>query len=54
MASNFEKPGDDDMLAKVTKDLSAKKVAVDDRAMRKKLAELQAEAARQVLEEKKK
>lgn len=48
--SNFEKPGDDDMLGKVSKDLAGK---VSDTDLKKKLLELYGEAARQVANEKK-
>jgi len=52
--SNFDKPGDDDMLAKVRKDLAAKGMAIADKELLGKLHELQAEAKRQVMDEVKK
>jgi hypothetical protein len=48
--ANFEKPGDDDMLAKVGKDLNGKVAEAD---LRKKLAELYGQAAQAVSAEKK-
>lgn len=48
--SNFEKPGDDDMIAKVSKDLGGK---VSDADLKKKLAELFGQAAAAVSSEKK-
>jgi hypothetical protein len=48
IASDFEKAGDDDVLAKVAKDFAAKGVAVDSVAIRAKMNELLAEAAAQV------
>lgn len=48
--SNFEKPGDDDMIAKVSKDLGGK---VPDADLKKKLNELFAIAAAAVANEKK-
>jgi hypothetical protein len=51
VASNFEKPGDDDMLAKVKADIAAKGVAIDDKELLAKLSEVEAEAARQIISE---
>jgi hypothetical protein len=48
--SNFEKPGDDDMIGKVSKDLGGK---VSDADLKKKLMELFAQAAQAVSAEKK-
>ena len=48
--SNFEKPGDDDMIGKVSKDLGGK---VPDAELKKKLTELYAQAAATVASEKK-
>jgi hypothetical protein len=49
--ANFEKPGDDDLLAKVNGDLAAAKVAVSDKELAAKLHALHDEAARQILGE---
>jgi hypothetical protein len=46
--SNFDKPGDEDMLDKVRKDIAAKGMSITDKDLNAKLAECQAEAARQV------
>lgn len=48
--SNFEKPGDDDMIGKVSKDLKGK---TSDADLKKKLTELYAHAAQQIAGEKK-
>ena len=48
VASNFEKPGDEDMLGKVRTDLAAKQVAVTDKELSDKLAQCEAEAVRQI------
>ncbi len=48
--SNFEKPGDDDMIAKVSKDLGGKMSGAD---LKKKLTELFGQAAAAVADEKK-
>jgi hypothetical protein len=53
VASNFEKPGDDDMLDKVRKDLAAKNVTIADKDLLGKLSDLRDEAARQILGESK-
>ena len=54
VAANFEKPGDDDMLAKVRKDLSANGVTVADNEISAKLHGFADEAARQIAGEAKK
>ncbi len=51
--SNFEKPGDDDMLGKVRADFKVANVAVSDTELTTKLAESFAAAAKQILDEKK-
>ncbi|MBL8628191.1 MAG: DUF1476 domain-containing protein [Rhodospirillaceae bacterium] len=51
VASKFEKPGDDDMIAKVKKDIAAKGVAIDDKELLSKLNSLADDAARQVISE---
>lgn len=48
--SNFEKPGDEDMLAKVAKDLGGK---VNDADLRQKLIEFYGQAAQAISAEKK-
>jgi hypothetical protein len=48
--SNFEKPGDDDMIGKVSKDLGGK---VSDADLKKKLSEMYGQAAQAVAAEKK-
>jgi hypothetical protein len=53
VASNFELPGDDDMLGKVRKDLKARNITVDDAELTRKLRELHAEASKQIAAEKK-
>ncbi len=52
--SNFEKPGDEDMLDKVKADLAAKQVEVSDQELRQALHDCHDEAARQIAEEAKK
>ena len=54
VAANFDAPGDEDMLAKVRKDLAASKVAIDDKALMAKLHALHDDAARQIMGEIKK
>jgi hypothetical protein len=49
VAANFEKPGDDDMIAKVRKDLDAKNIAISDKELISRLHELNDEAVRQIL-----
>ncbi len=46
--ADFEKPGDDDVLAKVLKDFQDKGIAHDERQIRKKMSELMAVAAEQL------
>jgi hypothetical protein len=50
--SNFEKPGDDDMLGKVRADFKAANVAVSDAEVTAKLAECYNHAAQQISSEK--
>ena len=52
--SNFEKPGDEDMLDKVKADLKAKQVEISDEALRTALLEAYGEAAKQIAEDAKK
>lgn len=47
-ASNFEKPGDDDMLAKVRADLKAAGKQVSEGTLQAELANAAAEAAKQI------
>lgn len=51
--ADFEKPGDDDIVAKLAGDFSAKGIAVPDSEIRAKLIELLGEAIRQIEAEKK-
>ena len=51
--SNFEKPGDDDMLGKVKADFKAKGVTVSDAELSKALTEAYAAAAAQIAADKK-
>ena len=51
--SNFEKPGDEDMLDKVKADLKAKQVDISDSELRSALLDAYGEAARQIAEESK-
>jgi hypothetical protein len=48
VAADFEKPGDDDVVQKVLKDLADKDVAMEDADIRKKLEELRAVAREQL------
>ncbi len=48
--SNFEKPGDDDMLDKVKADIAAKGLSIDAAELNAKLSECMAEAYKQVVE----
>jgi hypothetical protein len=50
VVADFEKPGDDDVVEKVLKDLADKGVAMDEAAIRKKMGELQAVAREQFAE----
>ena len=52
--SNFEKPGDEDMLDKVKADLQAKQIEISDGDLRKALLESDGEATRQIAAESKK
>ena len=52
--SNFDKPGDEDMLGKVRKDLATKKVVISDHDLMTKLHDCRDEAARQIVGETKK
>ena len=54
VAADFEKPGDDDVFDKVRRDLDAKKIALSDHMLRRKMEELLEEAKRQVETEVKK
>lgn len=54
VAANFEKPGDDDLMAKVKKDLADNKVTISDKDLLTKLNELHDVAAKQILGEGKK
>ncbi|MEQ9449677.1 MAG: DUF1476 domain-containing protein, partial [Rhodospirillaceae bacterium] len=49
--SNFEKPGDEDMLDKVRADLKARKIEIPDAELYKALVDCYGEAARQISEE---
>jgi len=51
--SDFQKAGDDDMLAKLRDDFAAKKISQSDSAIRRKLEDFLAVAGRQVMAEKK-
>jgi len=53
VGSNFEKPGDDDMLGKVSADFKLANVAVEMSELKTKLQECFAIAAKQISEEKK-
>jgi hypothetical protein len=53
VGSNFEKPGDEDMLGKVRIDLKAANVAVSDAELAKALTDAYATAAAQIAAEKK-
>ena len=48
VAADFERPGDDDVLRKITADLSAKGVPVSEHALRKRLADLAQIAREQI------
>lgn len=48
--SNFDKPGDDDMLDKVKADIAARGASIDDAELYAKLAECAAEAHKQIIE----
>ena len=46
--ADFEKPGDDDVFAKIRKDFDTKKIAVPDTELRKQMSDLMAQAIMQV------
>jgi hypothetical protein len=48
VAADFEKPGEEDVFAKVRQDLDARKVALSDHLLRKKMEELLDEAKAQI------
>jgi hypothetical protein len=48
IASDFEKPGEDDIVMKVTNDLKAKGIATDAEAVRRKLHHLGEDAAKEL------
>jgi hypothetical protein len=48
VASDFEKPGEEDVFEKVRRDFDAKKVALSDHALRRKMEELLDEAKTQI------
>jgi hypothetical protein len=48
IAADFEKPGDDDVFDKVRRDLDAKKIALSDHLLRRKMDDLLDEAKRQI------
>ena len=50
VAANFEKPGDDDVVEKVLKDLAAGGVAMEEANLRRKMDELRAVAREQLAE----
>lgn len=54
VASDFEKPGEEDVFEKVRRDFDAKKVALSDHALRRKMEELLDEAKTQIHNEIKK
>ena len=54
LASNMDKPGDEDMMDKVRKDLAAKQVSISDHDLMAKLHDCRDEAARQIVGETKK
>jgi hypothetical protein len=49
VASDFEKPGDSDVVEKVLKDLAAKAITLDESDLRKKMDELTAVARDQIV-----
>ncbi len=49
--SDFEKPGDDDVLQKVLGDLTAKGVDIDERRLRRRMEEMLETAKQQVMAE---
>lgn len=54
VASNMDKPGDDDMIGKVRKDLDAQKITISDKELLSKLHDCYDDAARQILSDTKK
>lgn len=48
--SNFDKPGDDDMLDKVKADIAARGADIDDTELMAKLSECHVEAHKQIIE----
>ncbi len=54
VAADFEKPGEDDVFAKVRKDFDAKGIALSDHVLRRKMEELLETAKAQVEQEAKK
>jgi len=51
VAADFEKPGDSDVVEKVLKDMSAKRVSIDEHRLRKEMTRLMDLARQQVMEE---
>src|SRR4029079_19427480 len=51
VASDFEKPGEEDVFEKVRRDFDAKKVALSDHSLRRKMEELLDEAKTQIQNE---
>ena len=51
VAADFDKPGDDDVVAKVVGDFAAKGVKLGETDVRKKLDELQSVAHRQIVQQ---
>ena len=49
--SNFDKPGDDDMLGKVKADIAAKGVSIEDAELNAKLSEFMAAAHKEIIED---
>ena len=47
--SNFEKPGDEDLMDKVKADLIRQKIVIEEKDLRSKFAELLAEAYEQII-----
>jgi len=50
VSADFEKPGDDDVVQKVLKDLGAKGVKTTDAEIRREMERLEGEAKRQIIE----
>ncbi len=51
VASDFEEPGDADLVRKVLGDFSAKQVEMSEQRLRKKMEELQSDAMHQIMTE---